>query len=113
MNVFTETEALVELSMRMVRVLALGYVAVAITQCLSGVMRGAGDTITPMWISLVSTVILRVPTAYGLAYLTRSPPNIPPGGPSPPLFRCCFPGPWGPHYLCLLQKGGYLAQKEY
>ena len=27
---------------------------------------------TPMWISLFTTVILRVPVAYGLAYLTRS-----------------------------------------
>lgn len=58
--------------MRMMRILALGYIAVAVTQCLSGIMRGAGDTMTPMWISLVSVVVLRVPIAYGLAYLTRS-----------------------------------------
>lgn len=44
----------------------------AVTQSLSGVMRGAGDTMTPMWISLITTVILRVPVAYGIAYLTRS-----------------------------------------
>lgn len=73
MNVFTETEELVELSMRMMRILAFGYIAVAVTQSLSGVMRGAGDTITPMWISLISSVIVRVPLAYGIAYFTRSP----------------------------------------
>lgn len=73
MNVFTDTPELVELSMRMMRILAFGYIAVAVTQSLSGVMRGAGDTMTPMWISLVSTVVLRVPIAYGLAYSTRSP----------------------------------------
>ncbi len=72
MSVFTDTRELVDLSMRMMRILALGYIAVAITQCLSGIMRGAGDTMTPMWVSLVSVVFLRVPTAYGLAYLTRS-----------------------------------------
>ena len=44
----------------------------AVTQVLSGVMRGAGDTVTPMWISLITTIVLRVPIAYGLAYLTRS-----------------------------------------
>lgn len=44
----------------------------AVTQVLSGVMRGAGDTVTPMWISLITTIFLRVPVAYGLAYLTRS-----------------------------------------
>ena len=39
---------------------------------LSGVMRGAGDTITPMWISFVTTIIVRMPLAYGIAFLTRS-----------------------------------------
>lgn len=73
MSIFTETAELVDISMRMMRILAVGYVAMAVTQVLSGVMRGAGDTITPMWISLITTIFLRVPIAYGLAYLTRSP----------------------------------------
>lgn len=72
MGIFTDTKELVDLSMYMMRILALGYIAMAITQCLSGVMRGAGDTVTPMWISLITTVVLRVPVAYGIAYLTRS-----------------------------------------
>ncbi len=72
MRVFTDTEELVQLSMRMLRMLAPGYLAVAVTQSLAGVMRGAGDTMTPMWISLITTVGLRVPVAYGLAYATRS-----------------------------------------
>ena len=72
MSIFTDTVAVVELSMRMMRSLAAGYIAMAITQVLSGVMRGAGDTITPMWISLITTIFLRVPIAYGTAYFTRS-----------------------------------------
>jgi putative MATE family efflux protein len=72
MNIFTKTTELVNLSMRMMRILAAGYIAMAISQSLSGVMRGAGDTVTPMWISLVTVIGLRVPIAYGLAYLTRS-----------------------------------------
>ena len=52
--------------------MALGYIAVSVTQVLGGVMRGSGDTVTPMWVSIVSTIILRVPTAYAIAYLTRS-----------------------------------------
>ena len=39
---------------------------------MGGVMRGAGDTVTPMWISMISTIALRIPVAYALAYLTRS-----------------------------------------
>lgn len=72
MGVFTDTKELVDLSMHMMKILAVGYIAMAVTQSLSGVMRGAGDTMTPMWISLITTVILRVPVAYGIAYLTRS-----------------------------------------
>ncbi|WP_346935454.1 MATE family efflux transporter [Clostridium sp.] len=72
MGVFTDTTELVDLSMHMMRILAVGYIAMAVTQSLSGVMRGAGDTMTPMWISLITTVILRLPVAYGIAYLTRS-----------------------------------------
>lgn len=73
MGVFTNTASLVDLSMRMMWILSLGYIAMAVTQSLSGVMRGAGDTMTPMWISIVTTIIIRVPIAYGLVYLTRSP----------------------------------------
>ncbi len=72
MGIFTDTSELVDMSMRMMRILAVGYVAMAVTQSLSGVMRGAGDTMTPMWISLITTVGIRVPVAYGIAYLTRS-----------------------------------------
>lgn len=72
MGIFTETSELVDMSMRMMRILAAGYIAMAVTQSLSGVMRGAGDTMTPMWISLITTVAVRVPVAYGIAYLTIS-----------------------------------------
>lgn len=72
MAIFTNTTDLVTLSMNMMRILAVGYIAMAIIQSLSGVMRGAGDTVTPMWISIVMTIFLRVPIAYGLVYLTKS-----------------------------------------
>ncbi len=73
MGLFTETASLVEMSYNLMMILAAGYIAMAITQSLSGVMRGAGDTMTPMWISLITTVGIRVPLAYGISYLTRTP----------------------------------------
>jgi len=73
MGIFTETSELVELSRNMMGIIAVGYIAMAVTQSLSGVMRGAGDTMTPMWISLFTTVVVRVPIAYSIAYLTRTP----------------------------------------
>ena len=84
MGIFTDTASLVELSMNMMRILAVGYIAVAVTQSLSGVMRGAGDTMTPMWISIVQTIIIRVPLAYGLVYLTKS--DVHPNGRSECIF---------------------------
>ena len=72
MAIFTDTTSLVDLSYQFMTILAAGYIAMAVTQCLSGVMRGAGDTVSPMWISLVTTIVIRVPLAYLLAYLTRT-----------------------------------------
>ena len=73
MGIFTETAELVEMSRYLMGILAAGYIAMAVTQSLGGVMRGAGDTTTPMWISMFTTVLVRVPVAYGISFLTRTP----------------------------------------
>lgn len=73
MDIFTDTASLVDMSYELMKILAPGYIAVAVTQSLSGIMRGAGDTVTPMWISLITTVAIRVPVAYGISYLTTTP----------------------------------------
>ncbi|MBQ8834200.1 MAG: MATE family efflux transporter [Oscillospiraceae bacterium] len=70
--IFTTTEALIDLAGRMMQIMAAGYIGVSITQVLGGVMRGCGNTVTPMWISILTTVALRVPIAYILAFFTRS-----------------------------------------
>lgn len=72
MGIFSDTDELVELSVSLMRILAVGYLAMAVLQSLAGVMRGAGDTMTPMWISIFQTVILRVPLAYIMIYLSKS-----------------------------------------
>ena len=70
-DMFTDTAELMDLAVRMMRILAAGYICMAVTQVLGGVMRGCGDTVTPMWITMLTTIVLRIPVAYGLAYLTR------------------------------------------
>lgn len=72
MSIFTTTEELVDLGMHIMRILAAGYILMAIIQALTGVMRGAGDTVTPMWISIIETFFLRMPLAYVMVYLSRS-----------------------------------------
>ena len=71
-SIFTDTQALIDLASQMMNIMAVGYIAMSITQVLGGVMRGCGDTVTPMWISIISTVVLRIPIAYALAAFTRS-----------------------------------------
>ena len=69
---FTNTPELIELAIKMMRVLAVGYICVSVTQILGGIMRGCGDTVTPMWISMIQTILIRVPLAYLLASLTKT-----------------------------------------
>ena len=75
MMIFTDTPQLIERSAKMLRILAVGYIAMAVLQSLAGVMRGAGDTVRPMWVSIVQTIGIRMPLAYLLCYLTRSELN--------------------------------------
>ena len=77
---FTNTAELIELATKMIRIMAVGYICMSITQVLGGVMRGCGETVTPMWVSIIQTIVLRVPIAYLIAYLTRSP-EYPHGSP--------------------------------
>ncbi len=71
-DLFTDTPALIDLAVSMMQVMAVGYICISVTQVLGGVMRGAGDTVSPMWISIISTIAIRVPIAYWLADLTKS-----------------------------------------
>lgn len=85
MNMFTQTQRLIDYGMQFMRILALGYIAMAVIQSLSGVQRGAGDTVTPMWISIFTSVVLRVTSAYTIAWFTISP-EYPNGTPAAPYY---------------------------
>ncbi len=71
MRLFTPEQELIALAMGMMYILGAGYVAMSVTQVLQGVMRGAGDTVTPMWISFGTTIALRLPMAYGMVALMK------------------------------------------
>ena len=70
-SLFTDTPEVIELGRQGLLWLSFGYVCFSATQVLQGVMRGAGDTLVPMWLSIITTVVLRMPLAYLLANLTR------------------------------------------
>ena len=65
-------EQVISLGGRSLRILAAGYLAMAITQVYGGILRAAGDTMSTMIISLITSVAIRVPIAYLLAKLTVS-----------------------------------------
>ena len=69
---FTQTELTMQLGVQGLQTLAFGYICFSVTQVLQGTMRGAGETKLPMYISIITTVILRMPLAYLMAYLTRT-----------------------------------------
>lgn len=71
-GLFTETEVTRALGARGLQWLSLGYIAFAVTNSLQGSMRGMGETRIPMWISIVTTILIRLPLAYFLAAITRS-----------------------------------------
>ena len=70
---FTQTEEVIELSIRMLRILAIGYIALSVSMVLWGVIRGAGDAISPLWGIVVLVVFVRIPSAYLLVYLLDRP----------------------------------------
>jgi len=72
-HIFTQTEELVDLTMRMLRIMAAGYLVNGMAMALQGYLRGVGDTKNPMWINIITQVVLRLPLAYLLANLTKTP----------------------------------------
>ena len=83
---FTKTPEVIAIGQTMLTTLAVGYIAMAVTQILSGVMRGAGDTMTPMWISLITTVAIRLPVVYILEFVTRPQGGLRGSGDPMPLY---------------------------
>jgi len=71
-GMFTETELTMQLGVQGLQTLAFGYICFSVSQVLQGTMRGAGETKVPMYISIITTVILRMPLAYLLAALTKT-----------------------------------------
>ncbi|MCL2856538.1 MAG: MATE family efflux transporter [Oscillospiraceae bacterium] len=72
-GLFTQTEEVLDMSIQFLRILAVGYLTFSVNMVLWGAMRGAGDAMTPMWASLINTIVIRVPVAYLLVYIMGRP----------------------------------------
>jgi Na+-driven multidrug efflux pump len=60
------------MAMSFIYILTPAYILMVFSGTWMGIMRGAGDAIGPMWISLFNNVILRIPLSYLIAFLTRT-----------------------------------------
>lgn len=72
-GVFTQTGEVIDLSVRMLWILAPGYIAFSINMVLWGVIRGAGDAMSPLWGALVNTLVVRLPTAFIFVHFMGRP----------------------------------------
>jgi len=73
---FTETQNVIDVSRRMLLILAPGYISLSLAMVLWGTIRGAGDAMSPLWASLINTVFIRVPAAYLFVHLFIIPESI-------------------------------------
>ena len=72
-GIFSDTQEVIDMSMRMLRILAIGYIIFSFNMILWGVIRGAGDAMTPLWISIINTLVIRLPSAYLFVHLLGRP----------------------------------------
>ena len=63
-SIFGATPAVIELAGMAIRLAALEQLSIAVQMVLGGSLRGAGDTRSPMYVTLVGTVFFRVVTVY-------------------------------------------------
>ncbi len=75
-GLFTDTAEIINSSVTMLGILAAGYVVFAFGQTSWSVITGAGDTVTPMWVSICTVVILRVPLAYLMVHFLKTPESL-------------------------------------
>ena len=69
---------IVEWSVRIQRIMIWNYFIIAFMQASTGIIRGAGDTMSVMVITIIATVFMRVPMAYIWVSMGRNELN--PGG---------------------------------
>lgn len=106
-GLFTDTQELIDMGYSFICIMIPAYYFMTFGQSFGGVIRGAGDSMGPMWIALITNTVIRIPAAYIIAYLTISEIN-PAGHPATTFFafvialglNCIatlvyyFKGPW-------------------
>ena len=72
-RLFTQTDDVVTLATHLLRMVSAGFIPLTVCMVLWGVIRGAGDAISPLWGAAINSVFIRVPVAYLLVYMLEKP----------------------------------------
>ena len=67
MNLFTNDSEVIRIGYEYLSIVSLFYVVFSIMFSINGVLRGAGDTLMPMFITLFALWVMRIPSAYLLS----------------------------------------------
>lgn len=69
MRMFTSEEAVLEPGIKMLRTLSFFYPFAGLSFYYSGILRGAGETMIPLYGSIIAQILVRVPLSYLLTHL--------------------------------------------
>lgn len=67
MSIFTTDEIVNVAGARGIKILCVGYLAFGVAMVMQQAFNGAGDTITPTWLSAICYLLIQIPLAYVLA----------------------------------------------
>lgn len=67
MGIFTTDQTVIEIGAEYLVIVSSFYFAFSVMFSFNGVLRGAGDTVIPMFITLFSLWVIRIPVSYGLS----------------------------------------------
>ncbi len=68
MEVFTTDSAVIEIGAKYLQIVCIFYLFFSLMFAYAGVLRGAGDTVVPMFITLFSLWLIRIPVAWYLSH---------------------------------------------
>jgi putative MATE family efflux protein len=75
------TEKIIEVGIQMMRIMCWGYLMMAASMTIGGAMRGAGDTMAQLWITIATNIVIRLPLTFLMVHFSKSP-EYPNGAPS-------------------------------
>jgi Na+-driven multidrug efflux pump len=75
MSVFSDSPQTISTGAHIIRVLAIGYLAYAVTFVLDNAQAGAGDTVSPMLINVIALWLVQLPLAYVLSQVMGLGPD--------------------------------------